>query len=154
MSLESSVVEVVESLDMPPMADQIVGLRYKVCSKCDQFKYGTCPLTGAGDCTLDLYFPQVVEAIKDQVDRFIHISSDFYHPVWVEFSERLAQTAPFKEPARIFLGNSGTEAVEAAIKFARLATAARAYGERHAGSDDARVANLGLLEVALARRQM
>jgi 4-aminobutyrate aminotransferase len=66
--------------------------------------------------------PQVVAAIKDQVDRFIHISSDFYHPIWVEFSEKLAATAPFSEPARVFLGNSGTEAIEAAIKLARYHT--------------------------------
>lgn len=66
--------------------------------------------------------PDVVAAIKDQVERFIHISSDFYHPIWIEFSEKLASTAPFSEPARIFLGNSGTEAVEAAIKLARYHT--------------------------------
>jgi 4-aminobutyrate aminotransferase len=66
--------------------------------------------------------PQVVQAIKDQAERFIHISSDFYHPVWIEFCEKLAKTAPFREPARVFLGNSGTEAVEAAIKLARYHT--------------------------------
>jgi 4-aminobutyrate aminotransferase len=75
--------------------------------------------SGIAVCSTGHSHPDVVAAIKDQVDRFIHISSDFYHPVWVEFSERLAQTAPFKEPAKIFLGNSGTEAVEAAIKLAR-----------------------------------
>lgn len=75
--------------------------------------------SGIAVCSTGHSHPDVVAAIKDQVDRFIHISSDFYHPAWVEFSERLAQTAPFKEPAKIFLGNSGTEAVEAAIKLAR-----------------------------------
>jgi 4-aminobutyrate aminotransferase len=63
--------------------------------------------------------PKVVEAVQDQVTRFMHISSDFYHSAWIEFSERVAATAPFKEPAKVFLGNSGTEAVEAAIKLAR-----------------------------------
>ena len=75
--------------------------------------------SGIAVCSTGHSHPDVVAAIKDQVDQFIHISSDFYHPVWVEFSEKLASTAPFKEPARIFLGNSGTEAVEAAIKLAR-----------------------------------
>ncbi len=60
----SEVVEVVESFHATSAANQIVELRNKVCSKCDQFKYGSCPLTGAGDCTLDRYFPQVVEAIR------------------------------------------------------------------------------------------
>jgi 4-aminobutyrate aminotransferase len=75
--------------------------------------------SGIAVCSTGHSHPEVVQAIKDQVERFIHISSDFYHPVWVEFSERIARTAPFKEPARVFLGNSGTEAVEAAIKLAR-----------------------------------
>jgi 4-aminobutyrate aminotransferase len=75
--------------------------------------------SGIAVCSTGHSHPEVVAAIKDQVDRFLHISSDFYHPVWVEFSERLTRTAPFKENGRVFLGNSGTEAVEAAIKLAR-----------------------------------
>jgi 4-aminobutyrate aminotransferase len=74
---------------------------------------------GIAVCATGHSHPKVVEAVKDQADRFLHISSDFYHPIWIEFSERLASTAPFKEPAKIFLCNSGTEAVEAAIKLAR-----------------------------------
>jgi 4-aminobutyrate aminotransferase len=77
---------------------------------------------GIAVCSTGHSHPKVVEAIKRQADKFLHISSDFYHPVWVEFSERLAKTAPFAEPAKIFLGNSGTEAVEAAIKLARYHT--------------------------------
>ena len=78
--------------------------------------------SGIAVCSTGHSHPKVVEAIKNQVDDFIHISSDFYHPVWVEFSEKIASTAPFKEPAKVFLGNSGTEAVEAAIKLARAHT--------------------------------
>ena len=66
--------------------------------------------------------PKVVEAIQKQVEKFIHISSDYYHQLWVDLSERLASIAPFSEPARIFLTNSGTESVEAAIKLARRHT--------------------------------
>ncbi|MGD8620951.1 MAG: acetyl ornithine aminotransferase family protein [Anaerolineales bacterium] len=77
---------------------------------------------GIAVCSTGHSHPKVVEAIKNQADKFLHISSDFYHPVWVEFSERLAATAPFTESAKIFLGNSGTEAVEAAIKLARYHT--------------------------------
>ena len=78
--------------------------------------------SGIAVCSTGHSHPKVVKAIKNQVDNFIHISSDFYHPVWVEFSEKIASTAPFKEPAKVFLGNSGTEAVEAAIKLARAHT--------------------------------
>jgi len=75
---------------------------------------------GIAVCTTGHSHPKVVAAIQDQAERFIHISSDYYHPVWVEISERLAGIAPFSEPAKVFLGNSGTEAVEAAIKLARV----------------------------------
>jgi 4-aminobutyrate aminotransferase len=66
--------------------------------------------------------PRVVAAIKDQVDKFIHISSDFYHAKWVELGEKLSEIAPFEEPAVSFMTNSGTEAVETAIKLARYHT--------------------------------
>ncbi len=66
--------------------------------------------------------PQVVKAIQDQAEKFIHISSDFYHPIWVELGERLDEIAPFAEPALSFMTNSGTESVEAAIKLARYHT--------------------------------
>ncbi len=74
---------------------------------------------GIAVCSTGHSHPKVVEAIKKQAERFIHISSDFYHPVWVELSERLDSVAPFQEPAKVFLANSGAEAVEAAIKLAR-----------------------------------
>ena len=66
--------------------------------------------------------PKVVKAIQEQAEKFLHISSDFYHEKWIELSEKLAAIAPFEEDARVFLTNSGTEAVEAAIKLARYHT--------------------------------
>jgi 4-aminobutyrate aminotransferase len=67
--------------------------------------------------------PEVVAAIKEQADRLIHIAAtDFYEPRYTEFSERLARIAPFAEPARVFLTNSGTEAIEGAMKLARYHT--------------------------------
>ncbi len=66
--------------------------------------------------------PQVVQAIQEQAERFLHISSDFYHEKWIALSEKLNEIAPFEEDAEVFLTNSGTESVEAAIKLARLHT--------------------------------
>lgn len=66
--------------------------------------------------------PRVVKAIQDQAERFIHISSDFYHEKWVQLGEKLDEIAPFDEPAVSFLTNSGTESIEAAIKLARYHT--------------------------------
>ena len=67
--------------------------------------------------------PSVVRAITEQAERLIHIAAtDFYEPRYLEFTERLAAIAPFEERARVFLTNSGTEAVEGAIKLARYHT--------------------------------
>lgn len=66
--------------------------------------------------------PAVVKAIQEQAEKFIHISSDFYHTKWLELAETLDRIAPFKEEASCFMTNSGTEAVESAIKLARFAT--------------------------------
>ena len=67
--------------------------------------------------------PQVVEAIQRQAAELIHISgTDFYLPNMVDLAERLASVAPGKEAKKVYFGNSGTEAVEAAIKLARYHT--------------------------------
>jgi 4-aminobutyrate aminotransferase len=63
--------------------------------------------------------PQVVKAIQEQVERFIHISSDYYHLRWVELAEKLIDISPFSEPAMTFVANSGAEAVESALKLAK-----------------------------------
>ncbi|HJP71319.1 MAG TPA: aminotransferase class III-fold pyridoxal phosphate-dependent enzyme [Candidatus Limnocylindria bacterium] len=78
---------------------------------------------GIAVCSTGHSHPKVVAAIKEQADRLIHIAAtDFYEPRYTEFMERLAAIAPFAEKARVFLTNSGTEAVEGAIKLARYHT--------------------------------
>jgi 4-aminobutyrate aminotransferase len=66
--------------------------------------------------------PKVVKAIQEQAEKFIHISSDFYHEQWIALGEKLDEIAPFEEAATSFMTNSGTEAVETAIKLARYHT--------------------------------
>jgi len=67
--------------------------------------------------------PTVVKAVQDAAARFLHIcGSDFYYEPMAALSERLATVAPGKSKKRVFLSNSGTEAVEGAIKLARFAT--------------------------------
>src|SRR6202047_3604050 len=67
--------------------------------------------------------PQVVAAIQKQAAELIHMSgTDFYYPNLVELAEKLASIAPGKEAKRVYFGNSGTEAVEAAMKLARYHT--------------------------------
>jgi 4-aminobutyrate aminotransferase len=76
-------------------------------------------VTSTGHC-----HPRVTEAVQRQAAELLHYSaSDFYLPIYSEVCERLDAVAPFGGgPARSFLTNSGTEAVEAAIKLARYAT--------------------------------
>jgi 4-aminobutyrate aminotransferase len=67
--------------------------------------------------------PKVVEAIRRQAGDLLHYSaSDFYLPIYSDVCEELDRIAPFEEDARSFLTNSGTEAVEGAIKLARYST--------------------------------
>jgi 4-aminobutyrate aminotransferase len=63
--------------------------------------------------------PKVIKAVQQQAEKFMHISSDFYHEPWIELAEKLNEIAPFDEQAVSFMTNSGTEAVETAIKLAR-----------------------------------
>ncbi len=77
---------------------------------------------GIAVCTTGHSHPDVVRAIQAQAERFIHISSDFYHPLMVELAERLVKITPGDYEKRVFLCNSGTEAVEAAFKLARYMT--------------------------------
>lgn len=67
--------------------------------------------------------PDVVAAIVDQAQRFLHMSgTDFYYEPQVRLAEELEAVMPFSGPKRTFFGNSGTEANEAAIKLARYHT--------------------------------
>jgi len=67
--------------------------------------------------------PEVVQAIKDQAEKLIHICyTDFYYPVYIDLCETLTRIAPISGSKRVFLTNSGAEAVETAIKLARVRT--------------------------------
>jgi 4-aminobutyrate aminotransferase len=103
-------------------------------------------VTSTGHC-----HPAVVEAIQRQAAELIHYSaSDFYLPIYSELTERLEEVAPMSGAVRSFLTNSGTEAVEAAIKLARWATSrgyviafygsfhGRSYGSMSLGASKAR----------------
>ena len=67
--------------------------------------------------------PRVVQAIQDQASRLIHMSgTDFYYENMVELAEKLAAIAPGGVPRCVYFGNSGAEAIEAAMKLARYHT--------------------------------
>ncbi|MBL8045738.1 MAG: acetyl ornithine aminotransferase family protein [Anaerolineales bacterium] len=88
---------------------------------------------GIAVCATGHSHPDVVKAIQQQAEKFIHISSDFYHEKWVQLGEKLDEIAPFKEDALAFMTNSGAEAVEAAIKLARYHTGRTRFIGFHGG---------------------
>ncbi|MGD2143499.1 MAG: acetyl ornithine aminotransferase family protein [Anaerolineae bacterium] len=77
---------------------------------------------GIATCSTGHCHPRVVQAIQDQAACLIHISPDFYYAPYVEAAAKLAEIAPDAEDWRVFLTNSGAEAVEGALKLARYAT--------------------------------
>lgn len=78
---------------------------------------------GIAVCSTGHCHPKVVEAIQKQAAELIHMSgTDFYYESLPQLAERLVATMPGAEHKKVFFGNSGTEAVEGAIKLARYAT--------------------------------
>jgi len=72
--------------------------------------------------------PKVVEAIQRQAARLIHMSgTDFYYQNMVDLAEKLAALTPGGLPRKVYFGNSGTEAIEAAIKLARYHTGRKQF---------------------------
>jgi 4-aminobutyrate aminotransferase len=78
---------------------------------------------GIAVCSTGHCHPEVVAAIQKQAAELIHMSgTDFYYPSLVELAQKLGAIAPGKEPKRVYFGNSGAEAIEAAIKLAKYHT--------------------------------
>jgi acetylornithine/N-succinyldiaminopimelate aminotransferase len=64
--------------------------------------------------------PALVEAVSTQVATLAHVSNYFATPPQLELAERLRRITGAGDRGRVFFGNSGAEAIEAAIKLARL----------------------------------
>ncbi|MGB9135536.1 MAG: aminotransferase class III-fold pyridoxal phosphate-dependent enzyme, partial [Candidatus Bathyarchaeia archaeon] len=72
--------------------------------------------------------PKVVEAIKNQLDRFLHYSvTDFLYREVVDVAEKLVKITPGKWEKKVFFSNSGAESVEAGAKLARWHTRKQLY---------------------------
>ena len=78
---------------------------------------------GIAVCSTGHCHPDVVAAIQKQAGELIHMSgTDFYYESMTTLADRLSKSAPMKGPHRVYYGNSGTEAVECAMKLARYHT--------------------------------
>jgi 4-aminobutyrate aminotransferase len=78
---------------------------------------------GVAVCSTGHTHPRVIEAIKKQLDDFLHIcSADFYFPTMPKLAEKISKLTPGAHDKRIHFGNSGAEAVEGAVKLAMYDT--------------------------------
>ena len=78
---------------------------------------------GIAVCATGHCHPRIVRAIQEQAARLIHLSgTDFYYPQLSQLAQKLAEITPGDSDKKVYFGNSGTEAIEAAMKLARYAT--------------------------------
>ncbi len=77
---------------------------------------------GIAVCATGHAHPRVVKAVQDAAGKFLHISSDYWHEEFTSLCEKLSALAPMSEPGMVFICQSGTEAVEGALKLARYVT--------------------------------
>ncbi|HEY5559820.1 MAG TPA: acetyl ornithine aminotransferase family protein [Steroidobacteraceae bacterium] len=77
---------------------------------------------GIAVCSTGHAHPRVVKAVQDAAAKFLHISSDYWHEEMTALAERLSAIVPLGEPGMSFFCQSGTEAVEGALKLARYVT--------------------------------
>ena len=77
---------------------------------------------GIAVCATGHSHPDVVRAVTQAAERFLHISSDFWHESQIRLAERIDELAPISGPVMSFFAQSGTESVEAALKLARHVT--------------------------------
>jgi len=61
--------------------------------------------------------PKVMAGVRDQISKLIHVPNNFYHVNQVKLAKEIIRCS---FPGKVFFGNSGTEACEAAIKFSRI----------------------------------
>jgi 4-aminobutyrate aminotransferase len=79
-------------------------------------------MSGIGVCSTGHAHPQVVRAIKEAADDFLHISSDYWHERMTRVAEKINALDPMREPVQVLMCQSGTESVEGALKLARYVT--------------------------------
>lgn len=78
---------------------------------------------GIAVCATGHCHPRVVRAVQDQAQRLLHMSgTDFYYTPQILLAEKLSSLIPGDDVYKVYFGNSGAEAVEAAFKLARWHT--------------------------------
>jgi 4-aminobutyrate aminotransferase len=79
--------------------------------------------TGVAVNALGHAHPEIVRVVIEQAGRFLHMAgTDFYYDVMADYAAKLCSIMPGRGRWKCFLANSGTEAIEAALKLARHVT--------------------------------
>ena len=79
--------------------------------------------SGIAVCNTGHCHPRVVKAISRQAEQLIHMSgSDFYYGLQSSLAAKLSEISPGPREKRVFFGNSGAEAIEAALKLSHYHT--------------------------------
>lgn len=80
-------------------------------------------VAGVSACTLGHSHPKVIQAIKEQLDKYMHVMvyGEYIQKPAIELTKLLAKNLPYPLE-KTYLTNSGTEAVEGALKLAKRAT--------------------------------
>ncbi len=139
--MESKIPSIITPLPGPE-ARKVLALDHQLISPSYTRDYPMVARRGQGACVEDVdgnvfldfaagiavvstghCHPDVVRAIQRQAETLIHMSgTDFYYPLLVQLAEKMAEITPGRFPKRVVFGNSGAEAIEAAIKIARYHT--------------------------------
>ncbi len=119
IQLDDTYVSPSYTRDYPLVADQGKGLWITDVDGNEFLDF----TAGIAVCSTGHCHPKVVSAIKAQADKLLHMSgTDFYYTPQIRLAEKIAQLAPGESIKRVYFGNSGAEAVEAAFKLARWHT--------------------------------
>lgn len=102
LAVKSAFMSTVEDLDGNRFLDFTAGIAVNNCGHCH---------------------PAVVEAIRDQAGKLLHMcGSDYYNEPQAQLAAKLCHLFPGKSPTRVFFTNSGAESIEGAFKLARYHT--------------------------------
>lgn len=101
-------------------------------------------LAGIAVNSMGYAHPKIIAAIEEQVHKYMHLSNYFYQDVQIELAEKLCEKSGH---SRVFFSNSGTEAIEGAIKLARRWASAYKKNEIIAFSGGFHGRTLGALSI-------
>src|SRR5256885_17085745 len=108
---------------------------------------------GVAVCSTGHCHAEVVKAIQDQAAQLIHMcGTDYYYSLMPELAKKLDEIVPIKGPTRTHFANSGTEAVETALKLAMHATGREKFLSFFGSFHGRTLGSLSLLSSKAAQR--